>query len=511
MVKVTIKWGKKLYPSVDLDVCKSVLEFKTSLETLTCVPVQRQKLMAKGLWKGILKDDDTVAFSILKEKSAKKEEFTIMLMGSAETVKVPEKKTIFLEDMTSEEMAETGIQIPSGLSNLGNTCYMNATLQCLRFVPELRSVLGAYSANPSSDLANNLTLSLRDSFSQMDGSTEAHPPVRFLEGLRMAFPQFAQQGRGGFMQQDSDEFVSSVFSTLSQKLVTPTKEFPDFGPHNNAMDALFGLEMEETLTCSESDAEPPIMKKEKALKLVCNITKDINHVSEGIKLGLDGTIEKESQILGRNSVWKKTSKINELPKFLCVQFMRFYWKLTPDSRDHTGVKCKMMRPISFPLILDVYDICSDDLKKVLSVGRLKRADEILNSDAKKEAEKKSEETKATKSADALTEKMDVEEVDEDAKALETAMAMSVAPARSAGVGLPFEFMGNYELFAVVTHKGRSADSGHYIGWAKAEGEGDDWFCFDDDDVSACKSEDILKLKGGGDWHMNYLTFYRAKN
>lgn len=24
--------------------------------------------------------------------------------------------------------------------------------------------------------------------------------------------------------------------------------------------------------------------------------------------------------------------------------------------------------------------------------------------------------------------------------------------------------GNYELIAVVTHKGRSADGGHYIGW-----------------------------------------------
>jgi len=24
--------------------------------------------------------------------------------------------------------------------------------------------------------------------------------------------------------------------------------------------------------------------------------------------------------------------------------------------------------------------------------------------------------------------------------------------------------GNYELVAVVTHKGRSADGGHYVGW-----------------------------------------------
>lgn len=43
-----------------------------------------------------------------------------------------------------------------------------------------------------------------------------------------------------------------------------------------------------------------------------------------------------------------------------------------------------------------------------------------------------------------------------------------------------------------------------------EEENEDWYVFDDDEVSPCKTEDILKLKGGGDWHMSYLNFYRAK-
>jgi ubiquitin carboxyl-terminal hydrolase 14 len=30
--------------------------------------------------------------------------------------------------------------------------------------------------------------------------------------------------------------------------------------------------------------------------------------------------------------------------------------------------------------------------------------------------------------------------------------------------------GNYELVAVVTHKGRSADGGHYMGWVHHEGD-----------------------------------------
>jgi ubiquitin carboxyl-terminal hydrolase 14 len=52
-------------------------------------------------------------------------------------------------------------------------------------------------------------------------------------------------------------------------------------------------------------------------------------------------VEKYSDVLGRNAVWTKTQRIKKLPRYLCVQFMRFFWKATPDSRDHVGVKCKV--------------------------------------------------------------------------------------------------------------------------------------------------------------------------
>lgn len=47
--------------------------------------------------------------------------------------------------------------------------------------------------------------------------------------------------------------------------------------------------------------------------------------------GLTGEVEKRSELLGRNAVWSRISRLTSLPKYLCVQFMRFYWKATPES------------------------------------------------------------------------------------------------------------------------------------------------------------------------------------
>merc|ERR1712203_936930 len=65
--------------------------------------------------------------------------------------------------------------------------------------------------------------------------------------------------------------------------------------------------------------------------------------------------------------------------------------------------------------------------------------------------------------------------------------------------------GYYELQAVLTHKGRSSNSGHYVAWVKYKG--DTWIECNDDDVSPIHVEDVLKLSGGGDWHTAYLLLY----
>ena len=49
-----------------------------------------------------------------------------------------------------------------------------------------------------------------------------------------------------------------------------------------------------------------------------------------------------------------------------------------------------------------------------------------------------------------------------AMSMEGGSNIGVSSNPTAGVGLPDDFRGNYRIFALVTHKGRSSDAGHYM-------------------------------------------------
>lgn len=136
---MVVKHSGKKY-DVDLDPTATGEDFKAQLFSLTGVEPERQKILVKG---GQLKDDQDLS------KLGAKAGQVFMMMGSAASggsgvISKPKEPMRFVEDMTEAEAAQSDYAIPAGLQNLGNTCYMNSTLQTLRAIPELQNQLQKY-------------------------------------------------------------------------------------------------------------------------------------------------------------------------------------------------------------------------------------------------------------------------------------------------------------------------------------------------------------------------------
>merc|ERR1719162_596141 len=98
---------------------------------------------------------------------------------------------------------------------------------------------------------------------------------------------------------------------------------------------------------------------------------------------------------------------------------------------------------------------------------------------------------------------------------------------ASAVGVEELDTGYYELIGVVSHKGRTADGGHYVGWSrfrKADGktktadgkiEEDKWVLFDDEDVSFTNWKDMCGLQtdlqgGKADTQIAYINIYQKQ-
>jgi len=484
---IEVKWNKQIFPAVPLPATSD--ELKTVLRGMTGVLEERQTLMCKNVWKGVLGKGVNLA-----ELTWPNEKVTVVMMGTPTekaTTEPPKEAVVFLEDLSVGAAAATGKVLPPGLVNLGNTCYLNATVQVLRGSPELVNALTSATPTGRDGL---VPAELKNLYNEMSRTTNTEiVPTRFVSVVRQVIPRFNEKTpQGHFMQQDADEFYNELMTSLSRVLKSEEK---------SVIDDYFGVDLTVKTKCMESDQEPVTESSESMRRLQCFINETVTHLSTGLRLGLEGDVEKHSEILNRNARFHQTKSLARCPKYLVVQLNRFFWKRTPESMDHRGVNCKILRAVKFPQVLDVFEFCNPTVQAVLKVQRDLKASKVYDA-------KKAKPTEAAADGDVKMEEEDDE--------LQKALAMSMMDDETMqsqqnvlGSHVPATFSGRYELVGVVSHKGRSSSSGHYMGWVRSDKNPAKWTCFDDDHPAECEWKDIDNLAGGGDHHMAFILLYRA--
>lgn len=548
--------GKKYDVEVDTDT--TGLDFKLQIYSLTDVEPERQKILVKG---GQLKDDADMGKLGLKAGQV------LMVMGTpsggvSELVR-PKEQVKFVEDMTEAEQAQQVGATPAGLMNLGNTCYLNSTLQTLRAIPELQTALADYKGSDSSGFMAgmaqmDLAAQLAALYKKMSATQDPFPPMNFLSALRVVFPQFAEKAKSnnGYAQQDAEEAWSQIVQQLGQKVQIKQA---DGAPSTSFVQKYMQGEFTSSMVCDDEEAvnagEKAIVSKDQFPKLNCHIDGQTNHLRDGILAALTEKIEKKSEILGRDVTYTKKTLISRAPKYLTVHFVRFFWKR------ETQKKAKIMRKVTFPQELDIVEFCSDDLKKALVPVRdkirevrkdeedIERArkrrkknistDDIaggsglpsereLKEKEKAEAERQQRigEKPAEKSADGDTEMTETYKTDAEVEAEQAASLLAAKKELNALVNPELHAdeganqSGLYELRGVVTHQGASADSGHYTAYVKkvapvdpktgVTGEEDgNWWWFNDDKVTEVTPDKVEGLSGGGEFHSALILLYKA--
>ncbi|XBW35773.1 hypothetical protein QEN19_001344 [Hanseniaspora menglaensis] len=511
----TIKHAGKSYP-VAMDKGKVGIDLKNEVLELTHIPLERQKYMVKG---GKL-EDDTVLSDKIKEGSV------LLVLGTSDKDLINKPSARKIEEMQSIPVS-TSKRFKSGtngdkndlsflneskdsekptvgMKNLGNTCYINSTVQALYQIETLRKCILDFkisdvnASDQSLKLHADLVFELKKLFENLKTSNlESVYPISFITKLRSIHEQFKEVDRasGIYKQQDAEELFTLLLNSID--MVIP--------------DALADLRVDMLTKITDTNNKSDVSyKTAEDTKLRCHISVRTNFLQDGLKDSLKERLNKTSEITNEMSKFEYDNKITRLPKFLTVQFVRFFWK------KDTKVKSKILRKVTFPFELDVADLLEDSYKKKKIDNREKMRSYIKEREADEQkfislnSFKKAPEGILKEDYCLLT----VEEkknkwreiYDLKTKSWEDKKLNNILPKDLDQSENPTSC---YELQAIIAHQGANSESGHYQAFIRDADDANSWFKYNDDKVIKISREKVEALAGGGEGDSALILIYKG--
>lgn len=493
-LEFNIKNAGKIYP-IKITEETTVGQLKEQVEQLTLIPIARQKYMVKT---GLADNSVSNLSSLIKNGS------TVMLLGTpdANLVSKPKEASHFIEDLSPDQQLQKFNELPIGFKNMGNTCYLNATLQGLFSLNQLRELILGYdphtftNINPQDETHHKLILELKRAFEGLeDKKFKSVMPLVLLNILRKTYPQFAERDpqSGFYKQQDAEELFTQLFHSLT--VVFGDKFSEDFR-----------IKFKTTIKDTNNENDVTVREDEDDFKLQCHISGTTNFLRNGLIDSLNEIIEKRSDITGNNSEYAVKKEITKLPKFLTVQFVRFFWKRS------SGKKSKILRKVVFPFQLDVTDLLAPEYQQ----EKIKVREELRKVDKERE----------DKARDAKKRKLDPASNDNNngtimtpREEMETQKAIQESEKQYWADEFKKHFPSNlqqgenpscvYDLMGVITHQGANSESGHYQAFVRDENDENVWYKFNDDKVSVVEKEKVEALAGGGESDSALILLYKG--
>ncbi|XP_017048524.1 ubiquitin carboxyl-terminal hydrolase 47 [Drosophila ficusphila] len=383
----------------------------------------------------------------------------------------------FVASATTETETETrqtngGPKGYVGLVNQAMTCYLNSLLQALFMTPEFRNALYRWEFDNDNE-AKNIPYQLQKLFLNLQ--TSPKPAVETTDLTR----SFGWDSTEAWQQHDIQELCRVMFDALEHKFKN-TKQA-------NLISNLYEGKMNDYVKCLECNTEKT--REDTFLDIPLPVrpfgsSSAYGSIEEALRAFVQPeTLDGNNQYLCEKCKKKcdahKGLHFKSFPYILTLHLKRF------DFDYQTMHRIKLNDRVTFPQTLNLNTFINRSGNSGEQNPQMNgTVDDCSTADSGSAMEDDNLSSGVVTTASSSQHENDLNDEDEGID-----MSSSTSKSAKQGSG-PYL----YELFAIMIHSG-SASGGHYYAYIK-DFDNNEWFCFNDQNVSSITQEDIQRSFGG---------------